>query len=286
MLSLRRVQSSKANGALSKGSSMPAGKERSSLNALRHGLCAKSIVTMVHESRKNFPTLLRRHVEFGLIEEICASYWRQRRARFIETGLLEEQIALQPGGNHVDRTAAAFDHSAASPTLPLYQRAMPTFVMRRKVKSPNDPSPISEHSLDLVTLSKPMIPKHLVTQRPVSKALARINLHSPCGTGLLACRPFSSSVQFAGPVRPPISNPRPANRRPTILTANSANPRRPGEPRRNPAKTLRSPPNSAEAIDAACHAVDRSSTSADRRNPHSLIAALPARLSLSKRLIR
>src|SRR5580700_5988678 len=105
MSSLRRVQSSKANGARSKGPSTPAGKQRSSLNALRHGLCAKCIV-LDHESRENFLTLLQQHVdrfqpadevEFNMIEEMCAAYWRQRRAWAIETGMLDNQIALQSG---------------------------------------------------------------------------------------------------------------------------------------------------------------------------------------------
>src|SRR5580704_15134734 len=130
MSSLRRTRSSQANGALSKGPSTPAGKERSSLNALRHGLCAKCIV-LDHESRENFLILLQQHVdrfqpadevEFNMIEEMCAAYWRQRRAWAIETALLDKDIALQPGETGSDRMAAAFDHLAAAPALPLLHR--------------------------------------------------------------------------------------------------------------------------------------------------------------------
>jgi len=176
MSSLRRVQSSKANGALSKGPTTPAGKERSKLNALRHGMCAKCIV-LDHESRQNFLTLLQQHsdlfqpaneVEVGMIEEMCAAYWRQRRAWTIETALLEKQIALQPGETAPERMAAAFDHLAAAPTLPLlhryetrqhlmYQRAMRTLILLRTVKAPNDPSPISEHPPDALTTGAPAV---------------------------------------------------------------------------------------------------------------------------------
>src|SRR6202161_1795974 len=148
MSSLRRVQSSKANGALSKGPSTPAAKKRSSLNALRHGLCAKCIV-LDHESREDFLILLQHHVdrfqpanevEFGMIEEMCAAYWRQRRAWSIETASLDTQIALQPAVNNPERMAASFDILAASPSLPLlhryetrlhlmYQRALRTLIM-------------------------------------------------------------------------------------------------------------------------------------------------------------
>jgi hypothetical protein len=187
MSSLRRVQSSKANGALSKGPTTPAGKQRSSLNAIRHGLCAKCIV-LDHESRENFLILLQQHsglfqpaneVEFGMIEEMCAAYWRQRRAWTIEAALLEKQIALQSGGTDVERMAAAFDTLAAAPTLPLlhryetrqhlmYQRALRTLTMLRTVKMPNDPSPISEHSPPVE--EQPPPPQQPADSEPLSGA--------------------------------------------------------------------------------------------------------------------
>jgi hypothetical protein len=91
-----------------------------------------------------------------MIEEMCASYWRQRRAWAIETASLDNQIALQPAVNNADRMATAFDTLAAAPSLPLlhryetrlhlmYQRALRTLIMLRTVKLPNEPSPISEH---------------------------------------------------------------------------------------------------------------------------------------------
>jgi hypothetical protein len=195
MSSLRRTQSSKANGALSKGPSTPEGKERSSLNALRHGLCAKCIV-LDHESRENFLILLQQHVdrfrpadgvEFGMIEEMCAAYWRQRRAWAIETALLDKQIALHPDGANAERMAAAFDTLAAAPTLPLlhryearqhtmYQRALRTFIMLRTVKLPNDPSPISEHPPDLIPPATPPV-EQATDSEPLSSAC--FSLHQP-----------------------------------------------------------------------------------------------------------
>src|ERR1700683_2102783 len=117
MSSLRRVQSSKANGARSKGPSPPAGKRNSSLNAIRHGLCAKCIV-VEGESRENFLILLQQHsallhpadeVEFGMIEEMCAAYWRQRRAWSLETNMLNKQMALQPDGGMMERMVVVLE---------------------------------------------------------------------------------------------------------------------------------------------------------------------------------
>jgi len=165
MSSLRRTQSSRANGALSKGPVTPEGKLHSSQNAIIHGLLADCIV-LQDESRENFLALLQQHVdrfqpadevEFGMIEEMCAARWRQRRAWAIETRLFEIQIARPPDGDSLDRMAGAIDFMAAAPSLSLvhryetrlhilYQRALRNLITLRKVKVPNEPSPISEHS--------------------------------------------------------------------------------------------------------------------------------------------
>jgi hypothetical protein len=79
-----------------------------------------------HESPENF-LVLQQHVgrfqtanevEVGMIEEMCAVYWRDRRAWAIDTALLDKHIALQPGETGPERIAAAFDRLAAAPTLP------------------------------------------------------------------------------------------------------------------------------------------------------------------------
>lgn len=165
MSSLRRIQSSKANGARSKGPSTPAGKLRSSLNAIRHGLCAGSTV-VEDEPGEDFPILLQQHidrfrpageVEFGMIEEMCAACWRQRSAWSIETRILDTETAAQPDGDARRRMATAFHGLTAAHSLSLvhryearlhrlYQRSLRTFILRRRVDLPNKPSPISEHS--------------------------------------------------------------------------------------------------------------------------------------------
>jgi hypothetical protein len=139
MSSLRRVRSSKANGAFSGGPSTPAGKLGSSENAIIHGLCADCIA-LEDEEREKFLNLLQQHinhfrpideVEVALAEEMDAARWRQRRARSIETRMFNIQIARPSGGDSLDRM----------------------------VKLPNEPNPISGHSLP----RKPLIPNHLVT---------------------------------------------------------------------------------------------------------------------------
>jgi hypothetical protein len=182
MSSLRRIQSSKANGARSRGPSTPEGKQRAKLNAIRHGLCARCLV-MDDESRDNFLILLQQHidrfrpsdeVEFGMIEEMCAAYWRQRRAWAIETGLFNKQMATQPDENTIERMVTAFDNLAASHSLSLvqryetrqhqmYQRSLRTLILLRTIEQqardlpdgdmpnedlPNEPSPISGHPGD------------------------------------------------------------------------------------------------------------------------------------------
>ena len=109
MSSLRRILSSRANGARSRGPLTPESQRRSSQNALRHRLLARCVV-LPGESVDSFQQLLAQHierfapfdgVEFGMIEEMASAYWRLRRAWAIENNLLAEALAAQPAGSRI-----------------------------------------------------------------------------------------------------------------------------------------------------------------------------------------
>jgi len=185
MSSLRRILSSRANGARSRGPNTPEGKLRSSLNALRHGLLSDCVV-LPGESREGFDTLLAEHlerlgpldgVEFGMIEEMAASYWRLRRSWAIENALLTQELNTQPEGDDVARIAGAFRKLAASPELGLlhryetrlhmmYQRALHNIFLLRAAAVPNEPSPISEQPDSLPSEPPPEPPALTPPQNP------------------------------------------------------------------------------------------------------------------------
>jgi hypothetical protein len=166
MSSLRRIHSSRANAARSRGPVTAEGKERSSANALRHGLLAKCVV-LQNESGRCFDGLVTQHterfapvdgVEFGMIEEMAAAYWRMSRAWAIENRLMERALQNQPPGDEAARIAAAFAELAASPELNLlhryethlhriYQRALYNLVLLGECELPKEPSSISEHQM-------------------------------------------------------------------------------------------------------------------------------------------
>jgi hypothetical protein len=262
MSSLRRVQSSKANGALSKGPTTPAGKLRSSENAIIHGLCANCIV-LEDEERENFLNLLHQHVEhfrpadeveFGLVEEMCAARWRQRRAWSMETRMFDNQTARPPDGDSLDRMVAAFDFMAAAPSLSLlqryetrlnltYQRSLRTLIMLRTVKPPNEPSPISEHPPETIAPTAPAV-EQPPPAPPVadSEALgsACFSLHqSPYGVS----RPPGAAALTAGYAQSPHQN-----RAPHSAAAASGASHVPAEP---PAAHPAMPPRAKESGGAA-----------------------------------
>jgi hypothetical protein len=166
MSSLRRIHASRANGAHSRGPITAEGQDRSSANAIRHGLLAKCVV-LENESGPCFDDLVTQHterfaptdgVEFGMIEEMAAAYWRMRRAWAIENRLMEKALRNQPPGDEAERIAAAFAELAASPELNLlhryearlhriYQRALLNLALLGQCELPNEANPISEHKV-------------------------------------------------------------------------------------------------------------------------------------------
>jgi len=160
MSSEKRILSSRANGALSRGPVTPAGKLTSSLNAIRHGLFAKCVV-LPTEGRAGFDILMDQHIQFynpindvelGVIEEMVASLWRLRRTWAIETQMHADAIDNQPPGDEVGRLVAAFTELASTPQLPLLhryetrlhntrQRALKNIhLLRTTPPSPNQPA--------------------------------------------------------------------------------------------------------------------------------------------------
>ena len=87
MRTLKQIEASRANGALSKGPATPEGKSISSRNSLRHGLFAQTIV-LEEEHADRFTELLvdlmgehqpRTPTETMLVETLAAARWREDR---------------------------------------------------------------------------------------------------------------------------------------------------------------------------------------------------------------
>jgi len=194
MRSLRRINSSRANGARSRGPITPEGKERASTNALRHGLLAKCIV-LENESSECFDELVTQHqerfapadgVEFAMIEEMVAANWRMRRAWAIENRLMEKAIRNQPPGDEAARIAGAFSDLAASPELNLlhryearlhriYQRALENLLVLGEPELPNEPNPISEQCAPVAQGPGCDVPCELTSPLPLPYRPARMH---------------------------------------------------------------------------------------------------------------
>jgi hypothetical protein len=80
-----------------------AGKERSSMNAMKHGLTSRRVV-LPHENRAEFDSLLKElldesqpvgTLEFELVNDIAAALWRLRRVRGMECDLAEVAFGLK-----------------------------------------------------------------------------------------------------------------------------------------------------------------------------------------------
>jgi hypothetical protein len=102
---LRRALASRANGALSRGPVTPAGKRRSSMNAVTHGLSAQSVL-LPGESDERFQRLLdgfasdfqpHSHIARFQVEQLAIAAWRMRRAQAFEASFVREQLAQPPG---------------------------------------------------------------------------------------------------------------------------------------------------------------------------------------------
>ena len=103
MSSKEKRKIARQNGAKAAGSKTPEGIAISSMNAVRHGLAAKSLV-LTNESMANYLELLQAYrnkfkpqdkVESDLIDQMVAAQWRIRRLWTMQTAALDLKMDQQ-----------------------------------------------------------------------------------------------------------------------------------------------------------------------------------------------
>jgi hypothetical protein len=102
MTSLRQIEANRRNALRSTGPGTAEGKQRSRQNAIRHGLCAETVVQLAEnaEDYRGFEAAIiadydaRTAVERELVLRLASLLWRLRRATSIETDLLRIQAEI------------------------------------------------------------------------------------------------------------------------------------------------------------------------------------------------
>src|SRR5882724_451884 len=102
MTSFRQIEANRRNAIRSTGPSTEEGKHRSRRNALRHGLCAETVIETVEdiEDYSAFEAAViadydaQTAVERELVLRLASLLWRLRRATSIETDLLRIQAEI------------------------------------------------------------------------------------------------------------------------------------------------------------------------------------------------
>src|SRR3984885_13523027 len=104
MTSLRQFEANRRNASRSTGPNTDEGKLRSRRNAVRHGLCAETVVEIVEDidDYRGFEAAIiadydaRTAVERELVLRLASLLWRLRRTTTIETDLLRIQAEILP----------------------------------------------------------------------------------------------------------------------------------------------------------------------------------------------
>ncbi len=103
MSSQRSIDSSRANGAKSRGPVTPEGRARSAAAGLTHGLTSNRIV-LEQESEEEFNALREEYLaeyrpqtrsRFDLVDQLVAARWRLNRVLALQTALIDRQITRQ-----------------------------------------------------------------------------------------------------------------------------------------------------------------------------------------------
>ena len=108
MTSFRQIEANRRNALRSTGPSTEDGKRRSRQNAVRHGLCAETVIEIVEDvdDYSGFEAAViadydaRTAVERELVLRLASLLWRLRRTTAIETDLLRIQAEILRDRQH------------------------------------------------------------------------------------------------------------------------------------------------------------------------------------------
>ena len=169
-MSSRQIRKqARRNGAKAAGTKSPAGIQKSSVNALKHGLTGKAVV-LSNESQTHFDELHLTYVqefepentvEMDLIDQMVSAQWRLRRFWRMQTAALDlkmdqQEAEIAKAFNQIDQTtrvtvaftAMANEGKALDLFLRyetaytrMHQRAINSLSKLRKEKLRNDPEP-------------------------------------------------------------------------------------------------------------------------------------------------
>jgi hypothetical protein len=120
MSSRQLRKQARLNGAKAAGTKSPAGIQKSSVNALKHGLTSKAIV-LTNESQPQFDELHLAYVqefqpestvEMDLVDQMVSAQWRLRRIWRMQTAALDLKMDQQEAEiaktfHQVDQTTRA-----------------------------------------------------------------------------------------------------------------------------------------------------------------------------------
>ena len=172
MSSRQLRKQARQNGAKAAGTKSPAGIQKSSANALKHGLTGKAVV-LTNESQAHFDDLHLAYVhefqpestvEMDLIDQMVSAQWRLRRIWRMQTAALDlkmdqQEAEIAKAFKQIDQTtrvsvaftALANEEKALDIYLRyeiaytrMHQRAINSLSKLRKEKLRNDPEPPSE----------------------------------------------------------------------------------------------------------------------------------------------
>ena len=119
MTSFRQIEANRRNAIRSTGPRTEEGKRQTRRNAVRHGLCAETVIEIVEdiEDYRAFEAAViadydaQTAVERELVLRLASLLWRLRRATAIETDLLRIQAEiLHERRDHTQCQRAALSH--------------------------------------------------------------------------------------------------------------------------------------------------------------------------------